>query len=217
MPQNNNIAQTFPPNKFPDDLAEGQIYLLNTPNGMLHLATKGGFKTFYGLNHDTSKGWAGIPVTTGHWPGAFEFKEDRHHMTQACTLGLITFLEMAKQVRTLSTNYRENQYQDMYKRILDEAYEGAVSEDNADWLMELHLDHPQFSASNRQITRECSIHVFADIDPMLEHNEKHLYKTTSSKNIKGPVVEYNVSCNHQPWNSDSDDQPWDQDSDSASE
>jgi hypothetical protein len=144
-----------------------------------------------GNNADVHGAWAGVPVVLllgddGQLPpigkGAFDWLEPRQNLTLATIKGLEVFRKMGEKVRTLGVIQRQEEGQDMYREILEEAYAGIVSDINAERLMEYHLDNDRFTGDDKRVIKERSIHVFANIAPMEIHNNACLFRDTSGEN-----------------------------------
>jgi hypothetical protein len=140
--------------------------------------------THHGNNTDVDGGWGGIPVVLylgddGQLPpigkGAFDFLEPKRNLTLSAIKGLEEFRKMGENVRTLDAIQRQEEGQDTYREILEEAYNGRVSDHNATTLIKHHLDHDRFTTADKEAIKERYIHVFAKFTPMEDHNHSCLY------------------------------------------
>jgi hypothetical protein len=140
-------------------------------------------------NHD--HGWGGIPVVLflgddGQLPpigkGAFDFMEARTNLLLGTLKGLEIFRKMGETVRTLSVIQRQESDQNAYLGILEDAYRGQISIENTNHLMQFHLDNDRFTEEEREVIKERSIHIFANTEPMKQHNETCLFRDSSQVN-----------------------------------
>jgi hypothetical protein len=144
-----------------------------------------------GRNINIRGGWGGIPIVLlfgddGQLPpvetGAFDFKETGRSFPLHVVKGLEIFKTIGQNVRTLKQIQRQEKGQDLYRDILDEAYQGHVSPMNADHLMTLHLDNERYTDEDRLLIKNRSTHLFATKEPMNDHNQRCLYRVSSSEN-----------------------------------
>jgi len=154
-------------------------------SGVLGASERNVAATCHGGSHD-SEDWGGVPVVilvgddyqlpppTNKEKGAFDTMDTRTSFSQQKlgegSFGSQLFLNMSETCMELSTIKRQNGSQEKLKRVLNNLRLGEPNEEDADFLMKLHLANFKSKEAENILNNGTVMHLFATKAPRDEFN-----------------------------------------------
>lgn len=146
----------------------------------------------------TDEEWGGIPivilvgddyqlppVTNRTEQGPFDIMDEKANLSHAKmnvkSSGAYQFLQLSTHVMTLTCSKRQHADQDIFKSLLDKLRFGILEEINAHILMKLKLENIKSEKTKEDIKKD-AMYLYANKEPMYEHNYNMLSKQCSQDN-----------------------------------
>ena len=153
--------------------------------------------TAHGGSHD-NEDWGGIPVVifvgddyqlpppTNREKGAFDIMDSRSSYSQqkfgVASSGASILESMADNCMELTSIKRQNHDQTLFKEVLERLRIGEATNDDADYLMNLHLSNFKKGDVDKMKGSGVTMNLFATKAPRDEHNFRELSLTSSADN-----------------------------------